>query len=316
MTELITRSFPVEDMTIVRGGDGRTVEAYAAVFDQGAAVRDQWGVYEEKISRSAFNKAISDAAPQGGRTVWRMGVFYNHGLTIHGTASDRGSVPIGTPVEVTADSRGVKTVTRYNKTPLADEVLEGIASGSITAQSFTGAVRRSDKPMPRGGFRPNADGSLQVVTRMEMGLKEYGPTPFPVYEGAAITAVRADLSDGERTMMSFLLAQLAASDAALDPIVAAICAADGALDAAQAAIAQILMVPNPDPVDGEPADTEVAASDNLTSFARRLDAALAARASGTSSEAASDEPRIAHSGRLIVAHNNLRAALTERGIRP
>ena len=310
MSALITRSFPLDDIVIQRGGDGRTVEAYAAVFDQGAPVRDQWGIYEERISRTAFNKAINDAAPQGSRTAWRTGVFYNHGLTIHGTPSDRGAVPIGTALDISADARGVKTITRYNKTALADEVLEGIQSGAIGHQSFTGAVRRSDKPTPRGGFRPNADGTLQVVTRMEMGLKEYGPTPFPVYEGAEITAVRADLSDGERTMMTFLLAQLAASDAALDPLVAAICAADGALDTAQAAIAALLQVPDPDPVDGAPADGDlVSASDNLSSFARRLDAALAARA-GTPSGAA-DEPPTGHSLRIPMSY---RLALRERGL--
>lgn len=230
-------------------------------------------------------------------------------------------MPIGTPVEVEADGRGVRTVTRYNRTALADEVLESITSGAITGQSFTGTVRRSDIPTPRGGFRPAADGTLPLVTRMEMGLKEYGPTPFPVYETASITAVRADLSDADKSLLNMLLVQLAASDAALDPIVDALCAADGALDAAQAAIAQILAVPNPDDVEADeaaaPMSGEMAVMNSglLTSLATRLDAAIVARASGTPTGAATDEQPSRHSGRLIVARSNLRAALTERGIR-
>ena len=92
-------------------------------------IRDQDGHYNEVIDRSAFNRAISDAAPQGGRTAWRIGVFYNHGRTIYGTPSERGSMPIGTPLEVKADQRGVLTLTRYHRTELADEALEAIREG-------------------------------------------------------------------------------------------------------------------------------------------------------------------------------------------
>jgi phage head maturation protease len=289
----ITRSFPLEDIEIQRGGDGRTVKAYAAVFDVAAPVADRWGVYEETYHRSAFNKAISDAAPAGSRSSWGVGVFYNHGMTIHGTPSERGSMPLGTPIDITADNRGVLTVTRYNKTELADETLESIRSGAITGQSFTGRIIRSDRETPRGGFRRGADGVLPSVMRMEMGLKEYGPTPFPVFTTANVVAVRADMSDADKALLNMLLVQLAASDAALDPIVEAICAADGALDQAQAVIAQILAVPNPDPEDAEMAMNSVA----LTSLATRLDAAIVARASGTPFGAAADEPPIGHSGR-------------------
>ena len=53
--------------------------------------------------------------------------------------------------------------------------------------------------------------------------------------------------------------------------------------------------------------------DELTSLAARLDAAITARASATSTEAGTGEPR-EHSGRIAAAQNNLRAALHERGI--
>lgn len=193
MTEFFVRSYPLEDIKITKGGDGRTVEAYAAVFKRSAEIRDQDGHYLEDIDPTAFNRTIQHRGN-------KFGVFYNHGLTIHGTPSDRGSVPIGTPQEVRVDNVGVRTVTRYNRTALAEEVLESINSGAITAQSFTGRFLRSNPVrVPRKGKA----GGLPTVTRMEIDMREYGPTPFPAYAEAMITGVRAALagrwSDGEQS---------------------------------------------------------------------------------------------------------------------
>jgi hypothetical protein len=92
-------------------------------------------------------------------------------------------------VEVHADNVGVRTVTRYNRTALAEEVLEAINSGAITAQSFTGRFLRSTPTrVPRKGTKP---GKLPTVTRMEIDMREYGPTPFPAYAEAMITGVRS-----------------------------------------------------------------------------------------------------------------------------
>jgi len=201
------RSFPLEDISIRAGGDGRTVEAYAAVFNTQAPVHDQDGDYLEELDPSVFNRAISDSRPQGGRKSWKVGLFYNHGMTIWGTPSERHSVPIGVLEDIQADSHGVRTVARYHRTDLADEVLEGIREGSIPGYSFTGVFRRSTPSRPRGGFRPDRAGGLPVVRRLESTLKELGPTPFPVYADAAVTGVRsAMLADPE--LMTRMLSML------------------------------------------------------------------------------------------------------------
>lgn len=188
------RSFPLEDISVRSGGDGRTVEAYAAVFNIPAPVRDQDGEYVEELDPACFNRAISDAAPQGGRANWRVGVFYNHAMTLYGTPSERHSVPIGKTLDMKADSRGLWTLTRYHRGELADEVLEAIREGSIPGYSFSGNFRRSSPLIPRGGFRKNQrTGELPRVRRMESTLAEYGPTPRPVYEGAAVTGMRSDM---------------------------------------------------------------------------------------------------------------------------
>jgi phage head maturation protease len=150
-------------------------------------------MYTEELDPACFNRAISDAAPQGSRKDWRVGVFYNHGLTITGAPSDRHSMPIGKTLDMKADSRGLWTLTRYNRTQLADEVLENIREGSITGYSFQGNFRRSAPLIPHGGFRKNyRTGELPHVRRLESTLLEYGPTPRPVYDEASVTGMRAD----------------------------------------------------------------------------------------------------------------------------
>src|SRR5262249_15235683 len=73
------------------------------------------------------------------------------------------------------------------------QILEAIREGSLAGYSSSGRFDRSAPPRPRGGWHPDLRGTLPVVRRTESTLREYGPTPFPYYPDAAITAVRADL---------------------------------------------------------------------------------------------------------------------------
>jgi HK97 family phage prohead protease len=287
-----TRSFPLEDIKFRAGGDGRTVEAYAAVFDQTVSVNDKDGHYMERVDPTAFNKTIADKGT-------RFSVLYNHGMTIYGTPSDSGSMPIGTPLEVRADSRGLLTVTRYNNTPLGEATLEAIKSNSLHAQSFSGSFVRSDKPKPRGGFRADVSGALPLVTRQEINLLEYGPTPFPYYPDARITGVRSAGADG-------LLLPLILADGDLDSIVAALRRNDATLAQARAVISEIL---------GSNPDEDDEFLTRLTSLATRLDAPAG---TATPSGAGTDEPLAKHSGRLsmsqrtreILAANHAQEATT------
>lgn len=195
------RTYQLEDIAIRSGGDGRTVTAYAAVFGIPAEVHDQDGHYLETIARGAFDKTISERSGQ-------IGVFYNHGKTLYGTPSERGSMPLGKPIEIRADERGLFTVTQYNRTPLADEVLEAIKNGDITGQSFSGRFMPGRSQRTRG-----TNGELDTIVRSEIALREYGPTPMPAYQDAAIVGVRAEelaaviegLDDGQRTDLIAIL---------------------------------------------------------------------------------------------------------------
>lgn len=199
--ETYARTFELEDIEIQRGGEGRTVTAYAAVFGQDAEIRDQHGHYVERIDPRAFTKTLSEQRPE------RIGVLYNHGFDATGRPNMLGSVPIGTPLEIKADGRGLLTVTRYNKSELADAVLEAIRDGQVKGQSFRGRVYQSKKVRGVG---------LPVVTRTELGLKEYGPTHSPAYEGAGILAVRSasDLQEMLRTMLESMIPTVMAGDSA------------------------------------------------------------------------------------------------------
>ena len=188
---IIERAFALDDIAIRAGGTGRTVIAYAAVFDSQYEVRDFEGHYFETIHRSAFNRAIEKDAPAV--------CLFNHGLMTGTTQpSDRFGMPLGKPIQIRSDARGLMTVTEYAKTPLADEVLELIRAGAITSQSFRGPIYQSRQAGTRDGLR--------ITERMQLGIRDYGPTAFAISREAAIVGVRShalieqvdDLTDEER----------------------------------------------------------------------------------------------------------------------
>lgn len=236
------RMFALDDIHIRSGGDGRTVVAYAAMFDTPAEITDQDGHYVETISRSAFDRTIA-------RPLNQIGVFYNHAKTMYGTPSERFSMPLGLPLEITTDARGVLTVTRYNTNPLADEVLESIRNGDITGQSFSGKFIQSQRTRGRNG-------DLDAIVRSEVAMREYGPTPMPAYKEASIMGVRAEelavalraLSADERAELFHLLgseAEIANATRTDEPVASAEPAAGTSEE-----------IPTPDPVHVGPTSTE------------------------------------------------------------
>jgi HK97 family phage prohead protease len=207
------RTWALDNIEISRAHtDGRTVEAYCAIFDTPYEVMDQHGHYMEVIDRAAFNRTLSHGLS-------RVSVLFNHGMTVHGTPDMLGSVPLGTPLEIRPDGRGLLTVTRYNRSALADATLEAIRAGDIKSQSFRGRVFRST-PMRPPRVRPGQ--SLPTVTRHELGLADYGPTPIPVNDTPMMVAVRStaqlavDLAGLDEAARADLIRMLSTTPAA-DP---------------------------------------------------------------------------------------------------
>ena len=189
----LMRDYPLEDLHIVRssdGGDGRTMEAFAAVFNTETEIKDPQGHYLEVIEQCAFNKRLSDIK-RSRQGFGAVKVMFNHGRNMEGAIESRYGMPVATPVSIEATSRGLLTRSRFNATPLAEEVLELVQSGAVTSMSFTGKIVRSDPELNgHGRYRPDRSGRLQVVRRSELGLREYGPVLFAAYEDAEINGVR------------------------------------------------------------------------------------------------------------------------------
>jgi len=193
-SDFITRAMPLDDLSVRSGhvtcercgkdATGRMVDAYAAVFNVSAEIRDRQGHYNEIIDPVAFNRTIKNEAH-------RTGVYYHHAMTLHGTPSGEGSFPLGHPSSIRTDQRGLLTSTHYSANDVGDRALILIKEGTITGQSFSGQIRRSDPQRIRSPLGPRPDGSLPTVRRLELGLREYGPTPSPAYTEAQILATRA-----------------------------------------------------------------------------------------------------------------------------
>jgi HK97 family phage prohead protease len=186
MKEHFARSFALDDIQILdraKGGDGRTVEAYAAVFNTPKEIHDANGDYMETIHPTAFNRTLKAGA------VSRALYLYNHGRSvIDGRPDSLAQVPIGSPVSITADGRGLRTVARLNRSALADATLAAVDAGDIKGYSFRGNAYVSN-PAKTPRVRPGD--ALPTVTRMELSLGDFGPTPTPYYEEAEILAVRS-----------------------------------------------------------------------------------------------------------------------------
>lgn len=175
--EMIQRWLPVEDMEIKRvDRKGREVTAYAAVFATPSEIQDKHGHYWEEINGVAFNRTLAHG-------ISRVQVFYNHGYDLSGKPNMLGAVPIASPREIRPDGKGLITRAYYNDSDLADAVLAGWEGGQIKGQSFTGRVYDSRKRGRRG--------QLDHIERMELGLKEFGPTWAPAYGDAGLVAIRS-----------------------------------------------------------------------------------------------------------------------------
>lgn len=179
VTGPILRSFAIDDLVVRSEGDGRTVEAYAAVFDKPAEVRDQYGHYFETIDRAAFDGVL--------RRNVKPKVMFNHGRDIYGNPSDKWSAPVAVHRAAQADGRGLRVESWYINTPAGDEALELVRSGAVDGFSFSGKPNRSRTIAAARGE------DLPTIVRQELGLAEYGPAVFRVYDDARVLAMRSQL---------------------------------------------------------------------------------------------------------------------------
>lgn len=156
------KSFSLKD-----GGvdiDARTFEGYASTWD-----KDLVG---DIIMPGAFTKSINEAFPAK-----RIKVLWNHGE------------PIGMPIEMREDERGLFVKGKISKTARGDEVLELMRDSVVDTMSIGFTI-------PAG--KSELSGDVRIIR--EVRLMEFSPVTFAANPEAAITGVKhlSDLLKSER----------------------------------------------------------------------------------------------------------------------
>ena len=141
--------FKAEDVD----ADSRIISGYASTYDL-----DQGG---DIIVRGAFAKTLETNSK-------RVKVLWQH----------NSQMPIGRPVNMTEDERGLYVESYIAKTRQGDEALELAREGIIDSMSIGYMVNESEYK----------DDGVRVIT--ELSLMEYSLVTWPMNEAAVITGVK------------------------------------------------------------------------------------------------------------------------------
>lgn len=158
------------------GGDGRTLEGYAAVFDQATRIDGQ---FDEIVKRGAFRKTLAERNP-----VMQFD---------HGNDKRTGSAPIGSIRELREDDNGLLVRARLFDNDLVEPIRQAVEGQAIRGMSFKFRAVR-DEWMDADGQRLSSDDLAdrlsdgEQVTReiREVELFELGPVVFPAYDQTSV----------------------------------------------------------------------------------------------------------------------------------
>ena len=148
--------------------DGQTLEGYAAVFNAWTDIRDNLGVYRERIAPGAFKRSLGQRSP-----VLQFD---------HGSHPLIGSLPLGSIRELREDRNGLFVRARLSDNWLIQPVRDAIREKAISGMSFRFRVIDDD-------WETDKDGN-ELRTIKEVELLELGPVVFPAYEQTSV-AVRS-----------------------------------------------------------------------------------------------------------------------------
>lgn len=145
------------EMKATRGK--REIEGYASRYE-----RDLVG---DVIQKGAFTKTIAERLPKG-----QIKILWQHDP----------HQPLGIPVHMEEDSKGLYIIGKFSKTQLADEALELINDGVVDTLSIGYDVIKDER---------TKDGNDRLLK--ELRLYEFSPVTFPANPHAGITGVRKSL---------------------------------------------------------------------------------------------------------------------------
>lgn len=164
----------------------RIIEGYASTWDKDSV--------DDVIKQGAFAKSIREGLPAK-----RIKMLWQH------------KYPLGMPLEMTEDSKGLYAKARVSKTRLGDEALELMSDGVVDRMSIGFTI-------PQGKSICDAKG-VRIIS--EVKLMEFSPVTFPANENAAITAVKSltdAIAAGDKLNSSELAKALASMKALIESL--------------------------------------------------------------------------------------------------
>lgn len=148
------------------GGDGLTMEGYAAVFNSPTKIRDSQGVFEETIRPGAFKRSLAERAPV---LQWD-----------HGRDPSVGTAPIGDITDLREDDRGLFVRARLYDHPSTERVRLAIKGKSVKGMSFRFGV-------PDGGEVWDKRDGMDTREIRDADVHELGPVVFPAYRQTTVS---------------------------------------------------------------------------------------------------------------------------------
>lgn len=190
------------------GGDGRTLEGYAAVFNTPTRIASWEGEFDEEIAPGAFKRTLRSRTPV---------LQFDHGRD-----QRTGSVPIGSIDQLSEDDQGLYVSARLFDNPVVEPIRQAIEGRAINGMSFRFAVAEERWTDAAGAkvnageleqllWNPGARGPLKRTILRVDPLYELGPVVFPAYEATSV-GVRSLLAqltpDEHREMLRELADEL------------------------------------------------------------------------------------------------------------
>ena len=155
------RSFPLREMRVVRENGARSIEGYAAVFEELSV--PLWGGFREKIQHGAFAKTIREGDI---RAVWNHSTLYVLGRSKNGT------------LELREDDVGLNIRIHPPDSQWARDCMVSIERGDVDQMSFSFDSIRD---------RWETVDGVNIRTLEEVKLWEVSPVTFPAYPQTSVS---------------------------------------------------------------------------------------------------------------------------------
>ena len=174
--------------------DGRTLEGYAAVFDEWTEIDSWWeGHFLERLDPGSFDNTLVKRGD-------RVKVLYDHGFD-----PSIGNKPLGKPERMEPDKTGLWTETPLARTSYNDDLIELLRSEAIDGMSFRFSVKEEHWDDEPEASDTNPKG-LAERTLLAVDLFEFGPVTFPAYEATTAGVRSADVyQQWRRNPQGFLI---------------------------------------------------------------------------------------------------------------